>query len=223
EPGTENSQSSLLPARRLSLMFPPWIRPLALGVLLAAAVSARAAEPQAPDADAKFRAAKALAAKIDAHLEAGWQKAGVTPAPLPADAEFLRRLALDVGGRIPSVSEVRRFLADSAPDKREQAIEKLVSGPGYVNQFSSQWAQLLVTGNDADFRRQILAMTMEIWVRRQFAENRPYDQFVRDVLGMSVEGRRADYYSDALELNQGRGNATPVAFLTSREGKPEEL
>jgi hypothetical protein len=204
-------------------MFPPWIRHLALGVLLAAALSARAAEPQASDADAKLRAAKALAAKIDAHLEAGWQKAGVTPAPLTSDAEFLRRLALDVGGRIPTVSEVRRFLADNAPDKREQAIEKLVTGPGYVNQFSSQWAQLLVTGNDADFRRQILAMTMEIWVRRQFAENRPYDQFVRDILGMSVDGRRADYYSEAIELNQGRGNATPMAFLTSREGKPEEL
>src|SRR5690242_19420328 len=64
--------------------------------------------------------AKALAAKIDEHVAKGWKKAGVQPAPGASDAEFLRRVYLDLAGRIPSVAEARRFLASKRPDKRER-------------------------------------------------------------------------------------------------------
>src|SRR5262245_19271335 len=53
-----------------------------------------------------------LAAAIDGHIEAAWRNEGVTPAPLADDAEFLRRISLDLLGRIPAVGEVRVFLAD---------------------------------------------------------------------------------------------------------------
>jgi hypothetical protein len=65
----------------------------------------------------------ALSAKIDQHIGKSWTANGVTPAPTASDAEFLRRVSLDLGGRIPHVNEVRDFLADSRPNKRQLKIE----------------------------------------------------------------------------------------------------
>src|SRR5262245_24068088 len=74
-----------------------------------------------------------LAARIDELLAARWAKAGVRPAGRSDDAEFLRRLHLDLTGKVPPVADVRRFLADRASDKRRAEIERLLAGPGYVS------------------------------------------------------------------------------------------
>ena len=101
--------------------------------------------------------ARALAAKIDQFIAARWQAEKVTPAPLADDGAFLRRLSLDVIGRIPLVSETRRFLRDPASDKREQAIERLLDSPGYVSNFSNIWRDLLMPEANADFQQRFLS------------------------------------------------------------------
>src|SRR6516164_3103729 len=68
---------------------------------------------------------KALAAKIDERLASAWGKA-VKPAPLADDAEFFRRVHLDLTGRIPSVTEVRDFLDDDRPDKRRLWVDRIL-------------------------------------------------------------------------------------------------
>src|SRR5687768_14541979 len=83
-------------------------------------------------AEAGTDPATALAARIDHQLAARWQAAGVTPVPLADDAEFLRRVYLDLAGRIPSVDEARAFLDDRAPDKRRHLIERLLTDPRHV-------------------------------------------------------------------------------------------
>src|SRR4051812_12414251 len=70
--------------------------------------------------------------RIDVLLAQQWEKAQVRPAPLAGDAEFLRRVFLDLTGVIPTVSEVRAFLADTRPDKRERQIDELVRRPGFA-------------------------------------------------------------------------------------------
>ena len=75
----------------------------------------------------------ALAQTIDRALAARWEKEGVTPASLAGDAEFLRRVSLDVAGRIPPVSEARAFLQSTDPQKRRKLVERLLAGPAYVN------------------------------------------------------------------------------------------
>ena len=80
----------------------------------------------------------------DAALKAAADKAGVKPAPLADDATFLRRAALDITGKVPVVSEARKFLHDRGPEKRAQAIDKLLEAPGYVNNFTALWVDLLV-------------------------------------------------------------------------------
>jgi hypothetical protein len=115
----------------------------------------------------------------------------VTPAPLADDAEFLRRVYLDVAGRIPRVAEVHEFLADNSPDKRLRVVEQLLEGPHYVRHFSYVWRALLLPQNNNQLA-QALAPQMEAWLRKCFQENRPYDQMVRELITTPVAfgGRR---------------------------------
>ena len=79
---------------------------------------------------------------IDEVIQAAWksrnvQSAGVKPAPLSTDAQFLRRVYLDLTGRIPTAEEVRTFLANSSPEKRAEAVDRLLES----DWFSDRWAQ----------------------------------------------------------------------------------
>src|SRR4051794_14001311 len=105
----------------------PWFRALGCAVMVLALLPrGRAAEKGVPPAQ-KVKADKpldpqALAARIDAHLQAQWTKLNVTPAKRADDAEFLRRVSLDIVGRIPTVSEIHEFLNDSSPDRRAKLV-----------------------------------------------------------------------------------------------------
>src|SRR5688572_18322998 len=94
------------------------------GVFLVIGPVVSAAEPATKDAGTQ-----ALAAKIDRHIEVGWDKAKVTPAAKSSDAEFVRRVYLDLVGRIPTVAEVRSFLKDQSPNKREKLVDQLLANP----------------------------------------------------------------------------------------------
>jgi hypothetical protein len=162
--------------------------------------------------------ARALAAKIDQIIAAQWAANRVTPAPRTDDGAFLRRASLDVIGRIPSVSETRRFLRDPASDKREQVIERLLDSPGYVSNFSNVWRDLLLPEAKADFQQRFLSNSMERWLRKQFADNVSYDRMVRELLTVPMPGDRRNMFTI---LQQGE--VTPLGFYQSKQGKPENL
>src|SRR5438132_1147832 len=105
-------------------------RLLATAVLFLACGLAAGAE--APRAAKDAADAQAVAARIDRLIVARWTAAQVVPAPRADDAEFLRRVYLDVTGRIPSVEETRTFLDDRRPDKRALLVDKLLTGSRYV-------------------------------------------------------------------------------------------
>src|SRR5438445_2244182 len=102
--------------------------PLCLALGTAILVVAPAWGADAPDP-------AALAKKIDARINERLKQSGATPAPRADDAEFLRRVMLDLAGRIPLPSEVHAFLDDQTPDKRKKLVERLLAGPGYVNHY----------------------------------------------------------------------------------------
>src|SRR5439155_17276677 len=85
-----------------------------------------------------------IAARIDHYLAAGWSTSKAEPAPVAEDGEFLRRVYLDIAGRIPSVAETRAFLQDSAPDKRRRLVDRLLDSPRYITHFVSVWRALLL-------------------------------------------------------------------------------
>ena len=86
----------------------------------------------------------ALAALIDRAVADGYATHKATPAPLADDAEYLRRVYLDLAGRIPRNAEVRQFLDDRAPDKRVRVVNDLLKSGQYVNHMTHVWRALLM-------------------------------------------------------------------------------
>jgi hypothetical protein len=187
-----------------------------LGVVAAAAVPlpARAGDPVAKQSPAL--SAEQLAERIDALIEAKWRERDVQPAQPADDAEFLRRLSLDVGGRIPAVQDVRQFLSDKAADKRRKAVDRLLESPLYSTHFASVWRALMVPDSNNPFA-QGAGPALEAWLKARLRENTHYDKMVREIITAPVIVGRADMQ------RRGPGRATPLAFYQAQEMKPENL
>jgi hypothetical protein len=159
----------------------------------------------------------ALAAAIDRALAAGWDANKVQPAPPASDAEFIRRVSLDLAGRIPSVTEVRRFLDDKRPDKRRRLVEQLLEGPRYVSHFTNVWRALLLPETTTTLQARFLAPGFEAWLRSKLQQNAPYDVMVRELLTVSMNGNGRNAFGPQ------NGEASPIGFYLAKEVKPEEL
>ncbi len=108
------------------------------------------------------------------------ERLGISPSELSSDAVFLRRVYLDTIGTLPTAEEARAFLANRAPDKRAHLIDALLERPEYGDYWAMRWSDLMRV-DKAKIQMQG-AVAMSRWLRRQLAENRPYDQIVRDVV-----------------------------------------
>src|SRR5262249_29899706 len=187
--------------------------------LLAGCAVLAAVSPPAPGAAAKsegrYPGADALGARIDKHLKAGWDKAKVTPARPADDAAVVRRVYLDLAGRIPSVTEVRQFLADKSPDKRARLVEKLLEHPRYVTHFTAVYRALLLPEASTSFQLGAQAGGFEAWLRGQLAKNAGWDKIATELLTAPVAGGRGGPFAG--------GGAGPGAFYFAKEFKPEEL
>ena len=115
-----------------------------------------------------------------------WDSLGLLPSQPCTDAEFIRRVSLDVIGTLPTADEARSFVADKDPSKREKLVDRLLDRPEYAALFALKWTDLLRNkrGNDP-----YLSYGFHTWVRRQLAENVPYDQFVRGILAATGSAR----------------------------------
>ncbi len=105
---------------------------------------------------------------------------GIQPSGGCSDAEFLRRVYLDVIGTLPTPEEASRFLADSRPDKRAALVDELLLRPEYSDYWALRWADLLRI--DRLKLKAKGAYTFYQWLRAATAANKPYDQFVREII-----------------------------------------
>lgn len=121
-----------------------------------------------------------LAKQIDVHVDRALQAKKIPTSPRSDDAEFLRRVYLDITGTIPSYERVEPFLNDTQPDKRARLIDGLLASPEYVRHMTDQWREHLIPNTAASARRR--HETGIQWLEAAFRENRPYDEFVRGVL-----------------------------------------
>ena len=122
---------------------------------------------------------------IDELVFANLQRLSIPPSEVCDDSTFLRRASVDIAGHLPTLEEVKAFMANSAPDKREALIESLLSSPGYADYFANKWAALLRNkrlekGTPASF-------AFHSWLRDGLQANRPYDQLVRELLAATGE------------------------------------
>ncbi len=118
---------------------------------------------------------------IDQHIFANLKQIGIPPSPICDDSTFLRRVSLDIGGRLPTLEETKAFLADKAPDKRDRAIESLLNSPDYADFFANKWTALLKNQRTeaADITSNF---AFHAWMRDNLLANTPYDQIVRQIL-----------------------------------------
>jgi hypothetical protein len=130
-----------------------------------------------------------LRAQVDAEIEAAWKKEKVTPAQRATDAEFLRRVSLDLVGVVPRYEETVAFLDSKDPDKRGKLIDALVADPRFAQHQADIWDMVLFGRNPPGFntdRRE----GFQAWLRSRFEKNVPYDEWAREIL--KAEGTTAE-------------------------------
>jgi hypothetical protein len=124
--------------------------------------------------------------RIDTLVQANLKRMNVHPSRLTTDPEFLRRVTIDLCGRLPEPEEVTAFLADKASDKRAKTIDRLLETDDFVALRTLRLADMLRIaprhfGDGVFGERQTVLFTD--WVQRAVAQNLPYDRFVRELLG----------------------------------------
>lgn len=117
------------------------------------------------------------------------KRIGLPPSEIADDATFIRRLTLDLAGRLPSADETDAFLKDKSAAKRDALVDRLLAGGDYADYFANFWSALLrnqrssVNGRTEPYMRGTFAF--HAWIRDSLASNKPYDQFAREVLAAS--------------------------------------
>jgi hypothetical protein len=121
---------------------------------------------------------------IDKQVFQKLRKLNIVPSDLADDAEYLRRVYLDVIGTLPTPAEARRFLSDPRNDKRARLVDELLVRPEFADYWALQWADLLRVDRQALGHKRAYAYYK--WIHNSLAANMPYDQFARSIV--SAEG-----------------------------------
>lgn len=154
---------------------------------------------------------------IDEFVQAKWRKTRIAPSPEASDAEFLRRVYLDSMGALPTSTEVREFLADETADKRERLIERILQRDEFIDLWAHRMGDLL-RNRVGDSNAKDNTVAFHKWIRKSIAENKSYDQFVRDIL--TVTGQRKDHpqmdWFRWANTSENRVEDTAQAFLGLR-------
>jgi hypothetical protein len=127
--------------------------------------------------------------EIDRLAAKRWMQLGLRPSPPADDATILRRLTIDLCGRLPTVEETNEFLADTSPAKRVKLIDRLLDSPDYPAYFALKWSAILRNSRLAGADQA--AYAFHNWIRDMIARNRPYDDFVRGIVAASGEWQDA--------------------------------
>lgn len=153
--------------------------------------------------------------KVDELVVQKLRKLGVVPSALADDAQFLRRVSLDMTGTLPSASEVQQFLDDQSPDKRERKIEELLASPAYAAWWTTKLCDF--TGNNDDQLNNITPVRSQAstdwyqWIYQRVSQNRPYDDLIEGlVLAKSREDGESfkEYCKESCEVYYGEGKTS---------------
>ncbi len=152
-----------------------------------------------------FAADAPLHQRIDQTIAAGKPNLAKQASGPASDAEFLRRIYLDLTGTIPTTAEARAFLKDPSPTKRETSIDRLLASPQHARYLATVFDVMLME------RRPDKHVPHAVWdeyLRTSFADNKPWDQLVREILS-----------ADGVDPKQ----RPPAKFYLDRDGEPNLL
>lgn len=135
--------------------------------------------------------------RIDELAALKWKRMKIEPSGLCTDAEFIRRVSIDLTGLPPTAEQTAKFLADASPSKakREALVDELIGSEDFIDHWTNKWADLL------QVNRKFLgvegAAAFRKWIRDEVAKNSPYDQFAQRILtakGSNRENPAASYF-----------------------------
>lgn len=173
--------------------------------------SSSASEPKTDQTE------KRLTHQIDLIIDQAKKQEGIVSTHRSTDAEFMRRVSLDLTGKIPPVAELRLFLADQDQDKRETLIDRLLASPGFVVHFTNTWRAILLPGATTDLQTRGQIPEFEAWLRSQLMENTRYDDIVRQIIDAPLDTNRNR------ETPSNSQGLTPRAYYLAKQLKPENL
>jgi Protein of unknown function (DUF1549)/Protein of unknown function (DUF1553)/SLA1 homology domain 1, SHD1 len=124
------------------------------------------------------------AAKIDELVLAGLTKANLKPNPLASDEQFVRRIYLDIAGRIPTSGEALTFINDTSLSKRSKLIDQLLESDGYRSHLFNYFADMMRVADEAN---KVRYYTYQDWLKSQIATNEPWDELVYAM--MTADGK----------------------------------
>ncbi len=200
--------------------------PLRVAAFLAALVCpalSHGAEP-APNPKPAKDSADTLATVIDKHLAVDWEARGLIPAEQTDDAEFVRRVYLDIIGRAPKASEAREFIEDKSADKRSKLVDFLLKMPGHANYFAAvtraQWLPQTMT----NFQLAQFGGQFENYLRTQYRENAPADQVVKRIVTVGLTVNTQNPMFRFVQASGGDPDGQQIAgFYSANEGRPENV
>jgi hypothetical protein len=146
------------------------------------------------------------------------QRVKILPSELCTDADFVRRVTIDLTGLPPTSDQVRAFLADPRPtkEKRDALVDQLVGSRGYVEHWTNKWADLLQVNRK--FLGEEGAIALRNWIKDAVSTNKPYDQLAYEVLtasGSNLENAPAAYWKTLRDPAGAMENTTHL-FLAVR-------
>lgn len=174
------------------------------------------------------RARGAPAGRIDELVQAELARRGIEPAHRCSDAVFIRRVHLDLTGRLPAPDEVLRFLDDARPEKSALLVDALLSSEAHADLWAARWCDVLRV--KAEFPINLwpeAAQAYHRWIRGAVRENLPLDRFARALLTSSGSNFRdppVNFYR-AVQMRDpaSYAQAAALTFMGARiERWPEE-
>ena len=163
---------------------PKWTKHAAIVVIAAFALTLTAGMSVADEeTEAKSPEDMSVGEFVDASIRQGYEDNEIEPSEMASDEEWVRRVYLDIVGRIPTLDEAKEFINNESPRKRPVLVEKLLDSQDYVRNMTTVWTNNCVgrgqpRGNNAAFSRR----GMEKFFREAFAKNRPWDEVVVDLV-----------------------------------------
>ena len=148
------------------------------------------------------------AGSIDSYIFADFQANGITPAPKTSDWEFIRRVTLDLTGRIPTPDRVLSFVADTATDKRTKLVDELMAKPEFVDKWTMYFGDLFqntITKVSTGTNRQAGGRNAFYnWIKDAVATNKPYNLMAKELISSTTDDT----------FNDGAGNFLVGSFVT---------
>lgn len=150
---------------------------------------------------------------IDQQIRQGWQDNEIEASAPATDEEWVRRIYLDLLGRIPTMEEARKFLADDSPRKRSVLVEELLGHEDYVRNFTTVWSNNCI-GRGAPQR--VSRTGMEKFFREAFARNRPWNEIVVDLVTASGHYEENGAVNYTLAQMQNADEGVQLTAMTAR-------